>query len=462
MNRETEVLQQRLNATEEWARSRALNDQNAHYSFDLEAIDVNRLPDYDGGPMQAYSVKQYYDLTANIPHFADGKLAHVGKTWISWPQRRQHKRRVFRPGEPLFTKDNCLNLYRGMAAQPSKDDPTPFLELCELLAPDAAQRNFLLDTISHLIQHPGVKMAFAIVCCTVVQGVGKTTLADTLEAILGAWNISRVDEARLASQYSECVVNKLVVVGEEIAGAKKSRELAAKLKNLITERLVPVEPKYKPAKEADNHAFFLLLTNHEDSLYITDQDRRYFVLVSRAEPRPQSWYDHYHKWLRGDGAGIVLGYLLARDIAAFNPNARPPRTEGHALMVANSRSQVESWVAALREDPESVTMADAAPFRRVPTFATSGELLKLFGEHRGFSERAMGLALREAGFKPTSAAQTRLPSNKAVRLWVLRDSDRNCTLTEKAVRDIYLRDLGMSPAPKWARSRNLRIMGGAK
>ena len=80
--------------------------------------------------------------------------------------------------------------------------------------------------------------------------------------------------------------------------------------------------------------------NHHDPFPIEKSERRFFVLASRAEPKDSSYYDHLWNWSEKH-PGVVLNWLLSRDLSKFSPTDRPPQTDGREAMIEASRSELE-------------------------------------------------------------------------------------------------------------------------
>jgi len=123
--------------------------------------------------------------------------------------------------------------------------------------------------------------------------------------------------------------------------AEGRRETANKLKPIITEPRVRVNEKHRAPYYIENATNLMAFTNWMNAIPIENGDRRYLVLASPAKPRPPSYYDGLFGRLRGDGPGVALGFLMARDISKFDGLGRAPETGGKEAMRRASMGDVE-------------------------------------------------------------------------------------------------------------------------
>ncbi len=58
--------------------------------------------------------------------------------------------------------------------------------------------------------------------------------------------------------------------------------------------------KYGPQMEVENYARFIMFSNHTAPLNIEEGDRRYFVVNSHAQPKPDAYYDELNSYIDSD------------------------------------------------------------------------------------------------------------------------------------------------------------------
>jgi hypothetical protein len=197
------------------------------------------------------------------------------------------------PNEIFFTEDNrvYLNTYVRSHPAPKADETGEvakvFLNHMENLIAEPEYRRTVIDFLAFLVQNPGRKVRWAVLLQG-AQGCGKTALAELMRAVLGNAHVKTVDCNALNSQWNDWSVGHQLVTLEEIRVAGTNRhEVMNVLKPLISNARISVNQRFMDNREMPNRTNYLLFTNHHDSLAITDDDRRYFVLKSRLQTREQ-------------------------------------------------------------------------------------------------------------------------------------------------------------------------------
>lgn len=197
------------------------------------------------------------------------------------------------PNEIFFTEDNrvYLNTYVRSHPAPKADETGEvervFLKHMENLIAEPDYRRTVIDFLAFLVQNPGRKIRWAVLLQG-AQGCGKTALAEVMRAVLGGAHVKTVDSNALHSQWNDWSVGHQLVTLEEIRVAGTNRhEVMNVLKPLISNARISVNQRFMDNRELPNRTNYLLFTNHHDSLAITDDDRRYFVLKSRLQTREQ-------------------------------------------------------------------------------------------------------------------------------------------------------------------------------
>ena len=168
---------------------------------------------------------------------------------------------------------------------------------------------------------------------------------------LGRHNVADVAAKEVAeSQFNSWLIGKNLIVldmKEQTAGV-----LNEVFKSLLASppHFIRVNEKFLPAFEVPNIASYIMFSNAKKPLAIDDKDRRYFVYLSPAAPKPDAYYREYFGWVE-DHAVDVWGYLLNRDVSAFLPKAPPPTTDAKEDLRERSKTKLELFLAtALAEN----------------------------------------------------------------------------------------------------------------
>lgn len=202
----------------------------------------------------------------------------------------------------------------------------------------------ILDWFAFVAQNPGKKINHALLLISPHQGTGKDTMAEMLAEILGHSNVSVVqDEDVNEGRYDFMRRAQIVVVPETMGGDR--RDLANKLKPLITQPLVRINEKHVKAYSIPNTSNFVMFSNYKNAAYIEDKDRRYFVIICEAAPRSIAYFDDlYDNYIRTEKMGAFLDFLLKRDLSKFNPYAPAPDTPDKTTVKNATMGGGEAWL----------------------------------------------------------------------------------------------------------------------
>ena len=257
----------------------------------------------------------------------------------------------FMPGQPEITHDadgcRVLNLWKPpqWTADENAGDPRFFMEhLTYVLNNDEPAVQHVLNFLAHLVQRPQERIGHALLITSEAKGIGKSTLGTVVRRLVGEQNSRVVQTKDLKSSFDGWLMGKLVVHVDEVYEAG-NWDLANKLKPLITEPTVSANIKYGPQIEIENYARFIMFSNHGAPLNIEDGDRRYFVFNSKAQPRPDEYYDTLYREIEtGSAMNDLYTFLSKRDLSDFNSFRRPPMTEAKRQIIADSEHPLHTYI----------------------------------------------------------------------------------------------------------------------
>ena len=356
----------------------------------------------------------------------NNRIRPTAPEWMVWPLRNDVDRIEYDPGnQRLITVDNTYNSWatRGWACQPSATGTlAPWEDLiCKMLdGVSAAHQLWVRRWFAYPIQHPGTKLATALLIWGRQQGTGKTMLGETMASIYGQ-NYGTVNDQQLASQFNEWATDKQFIVGDEIALGDK-RHTASWLKDMITRPVIRINSKNRKSYVTRDCANYYFTSNREDALYIEADDRRFFVHQVDRDPLLPKDYQAYQRWLRQDGgAARLFQYLLAEvDLGDFDPQGRAPQTVAKADMTASGRGDTEDWCVQLAAEPDQVL-----PGQPYDLFTTKDLLSFYDPDGRGQTRIiGMGKALGTAGLVKIRGGNNARVEGVRTRLWAVRHRDR--------------------------------------
>lgn len=388
---------------------------------DLRRISPRAFVDH------AYSTRVYYEeqVTDKGTKMVERSAS---KEWLKWPYRAEVARVTYEPGGERITRKNELNVWSGWAVEPEPGDITPWKELLDFIfGAKNPHRRWFEQWCAYPLQNPGTKLYSSPVIWGRKHGTGKSIIGYTLGKIYGG-NFTEISDENIHQNHNEWAENKQLVMADEITSGDK-RGIADRLKSMITRQLLRLNPKYVPSYTVPDRINYYFTSNHPDSFFLEDDDRRFFIHEVKGSPLPPQFYKNYEQWMGkdetiGPGIAALFAYLLSLDLSDFDPKGHAPVTEAKRDMIDGGRSDLASWVASLRDDPDTVLRID----QQVLKFDLwrAEDLLSLYDPMEKGKVTANGLAreLRRAGFNRPCGTLGCRTSQGQVRLWAVRNESK--------------------------------------
>ena len=237
-------------------------------------------------------------------------------------------------------------------------DPTPWLEHCRRLVPDERELNHIWDVMAFKVQNANVKINHAILHGG-KGGCGKDTMwAPFIWAVCGPHekNKGLIDNDNLASQWGYQLEAEIVVLNElKEPEAKDRRALANKLKPIIAAppEMLTINRKGLHPYQMVNRLFMLAFTNEDMPITLDSDDRRWFCVWSDSAKMTQEEAQAIWGWYKNGGFEAVAGWLHARDVSAFGPQAIPMMTDYKQKLIYVGMSNAESFIHHMIEKRET-------------------------------------------------------------------------------------------------------------
>jgi hypothetical protein len=317
----------------------------------------------------------------------------------------------------LVARDGDVYGNRWRDARPAVSgggDINPWLAHCELLIPEASEREHIFDVMAYKVQHPEIKINHAVLHGG-DQGCGKDTLwAPFIWAVCGPQlkNRGLLDNDTLGSQWGYALESEILILNElKEPEAKDRRALANKLKPIIAAppEMLTVNRKGLHPYDMLNRMFVLAFSNDPVPISLDSQDRRWFCIWSTAPRMAPDAAARLWGWYKAGGYEAVAAWLRARDVSAFNPSAAPAWTEFKANLVEHGMSMAESYLVEMMRARrgEFAKGVVGSPFHalcdRVAGAAPSGVKVP---------QAALLHALKEAGWVDCGRLKSRAHDNR--------------------------------------------------
>jgi hypothetical protein len=314
-------------------------------------------------PRLAMNMEHFRNFTASSGHWtepaagskASPRWIPAARGWLSSQSRQRLDTRTWLPGANQFTKDP-----HGMAAvniwTPTPFDGPPadwkervkvFLEHVEYLMPVKDERERFLDWFAHVEQYPGeIVHSHYLFVAPKTQGIGRNWLG-SLAARLWPGNVAlsvNLKNILEGRAFNAELSEKYFAVVDELHEGSAGRQwaLAEALKSELTREQRRIKPKYGKEHDEFNRLRWLMLSNELLALPLTEEDRRFWVIENPSVPRSEDYYgDLYSALNYSSFIASVRHWLRERDLAKFNPGARPVASAIKVQMIESVKSDEE-------------------------------------------------------------------------------------------------------------------------
>lgn len=300
----------------------------------------------------------YSSLTVVAPNVKGTgvKEVSVAEAWLKHPHAQRYDSVEFRPDDPspVLTTDTgglALNMWTGLRPEPG--DVTPFLELSRFLFRDLNEHAELpLRLLAYKAQNPGTKIPLALVLVG-PQGCGKSLWAECVREAFNPYTAD-VPSSALGMQFNGWTERTLVVVINEAEEGTLQR-YAPTLRSLISDKRVMLNEKFRPARQIDSYAQYILTSNERGAGAYSADDRR-MIVVPCPKKREYDFYLRVREWKARGGGNALLDYLLHYDLEGWVPPAAAPMTAEKYMAYMESLSPIERLAEEMQTANEHVVV----------------------------------------------------------------------------------------------------------
>lgn len=263
--------------------------------------------------------------------------AGVVNRWLASARRRSVDLSsvVFDPrGEA--DRETTVNLFRGIEMTPSEGSCEKLLQLLRYLCGEEHEgehypvSDWVLKWMAYPLQHVGAKMKTAVVMFG-PEGTGKNLFWGALKSIYGRY-AALITQAELEDKHNTWLSAKLFLIANEVVTRAEMSHHVGRLKNLVTEDEVYINPKMVDQRYESNHVNLVFCSNEFQPLKISPGDRRYMV-IRTPRALPEGFYREIGAELKAGGARALMRYLLELELGDFTEHTKPIETEAKRDLV---------------------------------------------------------------------------------------------------------------------------------
>jgi len=330
-------------ATPDWAEKWVRIGKRGRY------INLETLGEFDTGGFD----------NVNCVHVPPGQNGDKpdASVWLrrNGIQVRVVEDRVYAPGEDrLFLDAGRLMVNEWQSARP---EPAAERGLASRLVeehlkriyPNDRDRGILISWMAHIACKPGEKVQWSPYLFGEVEGSGKTMVYVALQHVLGAQNTKVAETGEIGSSFNSWATGAELVCVEEINQPGHFLDLGDKFKAPISNDVISVNRKGLDAVTVRNRTNFLILSNHDNAIPVTEQSRRYFFLHPRLtkeeakELADSGYYDRLFDAIRAPGgAADLYRWLLDAPVHPdFKAKGRAPESEDKERVIEAVRGDAE-------------------------------------------------------------------------------------------------------------------------
>ena len=260
---------------------------------------------------------------------------------------------IDRPGVvPLINKGVVLNIYVPNYLIAKKGDVEFLIEFFIWLVGEEKWK-IIEQWIAYMVQCPGIKMKWAVVLVSVIEGVGKGLLARVCSRILGADNVNEnANYKHLTNTHNTLLIGtQLLVLNEVSLGDFKSKQEGTNtLKNFVADDIYSCNFKNKPMVKLPNLTNIMICSNDERVVGAPQGGRRYFFCnISKDEAEivrktNEGFFEKAWNFVDSEVGGSALLHHFKNEVKIIDKTIfkkRAPETEDLKILVEQSKHPVQ-------------------------------------------------------------------------------------------------------------------------
>ena len=291
------------------------------------------------------------------------KRMAAGEFWLSDPNRLTYDSVTFRPNEPQVLSGNRLNLWRGFGVFPSKGSWKLMRNhIYRVLgAGDPKAGRYIIRWLAYTLQHPG-EVGETVLVLQGHEGTGKGTLARAMLKIFGPHGLPVSQPKHLTGGFSGHLQHCCFLFLDEAFWAGDV-QAEGRLKSLITEDTITIEPKYFTPFQVPNLLHIMMSSNNDWVVPAGPHARRYAVFkVSDERMNDFAYFSALRAELANGGVEAMLYDLLKVDLGDWHP-MQIYKTAALTEQKQRSLRGLDAWIETMLQEGLLPSGLEAYPNR---------------------------------------------------------------------------------------------------
>jgi hypothetical protein len=205
------------------------------------------------------------------------------------------------------------------------------------------------DTLAYICQKGASQRIEWMLIIKGCEGDGKTLILNACAACVGDLNTGVINaEEMIEHHFSNWAAGHIFKQVEELKMPDENRHATLnKLKPYITNKVISIHPKGRPAYKGMNTASYIACTNYVDCLPLSDAHRRFTIATSKwqikADVLRHMGHDYFKRLFNAteEHTSAINEYLMTHEIS---PNFSPfdaPETESRRELILLNRHEVD-------------------------------------------------------------------------------------------------------------------------
>jgi Family of unknown function (DUF5906) len=287
----------------------------------------------------------------------------AGEFWLKHPNRITYDSIAFRPNQPQVLPDNRLNLWRGFGVFPRKGSWKLMHDHIYrvLAAGDPKAGLYITRWLAYAVQHPDL-VGETVLVLQGNEGTGKGTLARAMLRIFGPHGLPVSQPKHLTGGFSGHLQHCCFLFLDEAFWAGDV-QAEGRLKNLVTEDTITIEPKYFTPFQVPNLLHILMSSNNDWVVPAGPHARRYAVFkVSDERMDDFVYFSALRAELDNGGVEAMLFDLLRLDLGNWHP-MQIYKTAALTEQKQRSLRGLNAWIETILQEGLLPSGLDAYPNR---------------------------------------------------------------------------------------------------